>query len=81
MSAVHGCATNVKIGDLFTNDELQRAAKLYDRSVVGRFNENCVREIVTPEVVERINKQLGQENDARYLAYVIEYALMAGRGR
>jgi hypothetical protein len=68
---------NVSVGELFTEEELRRAVRLYNRSAVGHFNKDCVREIVTPEVVARINKLLGQENDAGYLAYVIEYAILA----
>lgn len=37
-------------------------------------NRRLVNELIAPNL-ETINQKLGQENDARYLAYVIEFVM------
>jgi hypothetical protein len=67
------------LDQLFTAAELNKAIELYEqcRKTGERFNKRCAAEIVEPALA-RINKTTGQENDASYLAYGIEYALMKG---
>lgn len=67
----------IKIGDIFTNQELEAAKKLYQQvSDAGThdFATRCAKEIITP-ILPRINAKTGQENDAKYFAYMLEYLL------
>lgn len=65
------------IQQILTPTELRRAATLYSElRDTGTFAHTLDREIITPNI-ERINKALGQENDPRYLAYMIEAVLMS----
>jgi len=57
----------VTLGDFLTHDEIAEAVRLGDHAKI-------LDQIVAPNL-KRINAALGQENDARYLAYVIEYAV------
>lgn len=57
----------VTLGDILTEKELKRAMKL-------RKAKDICKEIIEPKLPE-INKKLGQENDAMYLAYFVEYAV------
>lgn len=62
------------IGDIFTPAEIDLARDLYAKAPAGTFAARCAAEIVAP-ALPRINARLGQENDARYLAYALELAL------
>lgn len=73
----------VTIETILTKAELNKAIKLYrslSETERHKFAERCATEIIRP-VIDRINKKLKQENDPRYLAYCIEYALMKSNGR
>ena len=60
--------------DLFTSDELKRAKDIIATSRDSAQASQRIRdEIVTEEVMERINRESGQENDRRYMAYRLEY--------
>ena len=60
--------------DLFTSDELKRAKDIIATSRDSAHASQRIRdEIVTDEVIERINHETGQENDRRYMAYRLEY--------
>jgi hypothetical protein len=65
----------ITVADFLTQDEQERAIKLHNEASPGSFARRCADEIITP-VLPRINKKLGQENDAKYLAYVVEYAIV-----
>lgn len=65
----------IMLGDLFSNDELKRAGELFTSSPPGTFCTNVVREVITPDVLARINEKTEQQNDARYLGYALEHAL------
>lgn len=65
------------IKQLFTADELKRALDIFAASKPGTFCDNVVREVVTPEVMARIDALTGQKNDARYMGYALEYAISA----
>lgn len=62
------------LADIFTASELERAKELFLETPVGSFNKVVVAEIIEP-VMDRINKALGQENDPRYMGYMLEHAL------
>ena len=70
--------TAIAITDFLTEAEIAQAIKLYDTFPTG-FARVCAQEIIVP-VLPRINQALGQENDPRYLAYMVEYALSRVRG-
>lgn len=57
--------------DLFTEDEVQRAKTILKASSTP--HARILDEIVTDEVMQRINRDTGQENDRRYMAYRLEY--------
>ena len=60
--------------DLFTAAEVQRAKDIIATSRDSAQASQRIRdEIVTEEVMERINHESGQENDRRYMAYRLEY--------
>ena len=60
--------------DLFTAAEVQRAKDIIANSRDSAQASQRIRdEIVTEEVMERINRESGQENDRRYMAYRLEY--------
>lgn len=64
------------IGELFTGSEIDRAMQLYKKRTTQReFIDEVTRSIVEP-ALERINLRTGQKNDARYLAYALEYAII-----
>lgn len=64
---------NVTLGQLFTDEELQRAFKICAETVTHQRNKKLVAEIVEP-AIDRINKATGQENDPRYFGYMMEAA-------
>jgi hypothetical protein len=66
----------VTIGQFLTAEEIKTATELYATCRPGTFASVLTENVILPNI-ERINKALGQENDARYLAYMVEYALMA----
>lgn len=57
----------VSITDFLTPREIARARQLKDA-------RRICDEIIRPSI-HRINKDLGQENDPMYLAYVVEYVI------
>ena len=60
----------VKVGDILNDADLERAAEMHPDV------KRIAKELIEPNLVE-INRRLGQENDAMYLAYAISYALDA----
>ena len=61
--------TNVKIGDLFTEDDIRRAVACLRTDDRGFIRTG----IVTEEKMRVINAATGQENDRDYMAYLLEY--------
>jgi phosphatidylserine/phosphatidylglycerophosphate/cardiolipin synthase-like enzyme len=59
----------ITLYDFLTDDEIAQAVELRDRKAVRD-------QIIVPNM-ERINAALGQENDADYLAYAVEYVMQA----
>jgi hypothetical protein len=64
----------ITLGDFLTSQEIKEAEKLYRTAPAGMFAKQCDEQIIAP-VIERINRQLGQENSTRYLAYAVEFVL------
>lgn len=64
------------IGELFTATEIDRTLQLYKtRESQKDFIDQVVETVVKP-ALPRINRLTNQENDARYLAYALEYAIV-----
>jgi len=68
----------MRLCDIFTDSEIQRAIDLYSSTPRDKFAAACSEQIIQP-VIERINSKTGQENDPRYLAYVILHACMQNK--
>ena len=65
----------VALRDFLTEAEILQAITLYRTCSEGTFARTVDAEIITPNMA-RINRALGQENDSRFLAYVVERVLM-----
>ncbi len=60
-----------------TKEEIEKALAIYkELDGTSRFAHEIEKEIIAPNI-ERINKDLGQENHPLYLAYLVEYAFRA----
>lgn len=72
----------VSLPDFLTPAEIEKAASMYNQKsyLEGTYARKVRDEIILPNL-QRINKSLGQENDALYLAYVVEYVMMKTRGK
>lgn len=56
--------------DLFTRKEIEAAKSIVRK---GGSATEIASAIVTPSVMQRIDKQTGQANDRRYMAYRLMY--------
>lgn len=64
--------------DLFTEDEVSRARSVIATSMdLRQRHQRLFDEIVTPEVMARIDAATGQANNRDYMAYRVEY--LAGK--
>lgn len=70
-----GKSKMVSMRDILTEAEIKTAENLYTSVPVAEFNKKVAEEIISP-VLRRINAKLGQENDARYIGYLVEYEFM-----
>lgn len=72
----------MRVSDFLTDAEIEKAVDLYQRlyraDLTHRFAQEAAETIIAP-VMDRINRTVGQENDAKYLAYALEYAIMQSR--
>ena len=60
--------------DLYTEGEVKRAKDIIATSRDSAQVSQRIRdEIITDEVMKRIDGETGQENDRRYMAYRLEY--------
>jgi hypothetical protein len=64
----------IQLGELFTAEEIDRAYEIWcrwqqrkDRPVPAAE----IAEVIVAPVLDRINETTGQENDARYLGYLL----------
>jgi hypothetical protein len=84
--------TYTSIGDLFTREEIEKAFNVFQEygvmavladdegKPVSSLNDRLKANVVTPEVMARIDKQTGQANDATYLCYVLQYGFAMTQG-
>lgn len=65
----------MRIADFLEPNEIIQAIKLFNEvKESDYFALRMAKEIIEP-VLPRINRMLGQENSAMYLAYAVEWAL------
>lgn len=69
----------ISVGDFLTQEQAKAAIVLWakhgGRKGNGTFVNALVSEIIEPNLAE-INRKLGQENNARFLAYAVEHVLI-----
>lgn len=72
----------ITLAEILTPDEIEMIDRMWHESKLDRsaratmqFHKDVI-DLLTP-VMPRINDRLNQENDPRYIAYMIEAALMA----
>lgn len=65
----------VALAEILSPSEIERAKELYREDSDESFNSRLVRELIEPNMA-RINAATGQENDARFIGYAIEYCLL-----
>lgn len=66
-------AKTMTLPDFLTPDQIEAAQALYKKfKNTGRFATECAEQIIKPNMKD-INRKLGQENDAKYLAYACEF--------
>lgn len=64
---------SITLPDFLTDTQIEAAQALYKKfKNTGRFATECAKQIIEPNMAE-INRKLGQENDAKYLAYACEF--------
>lgn len=69
------------IRDFLTSEQIEKAQLVYRTASSSQLHKWLVDQVIRPNMAE-INRKLGQENDADYLAYAVEYALtMAAKGK
>lgn len=67
----------ISVGDFLTQEQAKRAIQIWAKHPSGGkpFIDEIVATIIEPNMTE-INRKLGQENNARFLAYAVEYAMI-----
>jgi hypothetical protein len=65
----------INIGDFLSTVQMRQAIALYQQERSGAFVDRLVEQVILPNMAQ-INRKLGQENDPRYLAYAVQYALL-----
>lgn len=63
------------IGEIFTVEEIKKALAIWSTDRTN-FHRRALAEIVEP-AMDRINETTGQENDARYLAYALQFVVVS----
>ena len=63
------------IAEFLTDAQIEAALKLYNRYGHWDSVERIESEVIAPNMAA-INAKLGQQNDARYLAYVVVYVFL-----
>jgi len=61
------------IHDFLTEEQIKKCQEICENN--GLPNKVLVEQVIQPNL-EEINKKLGQENSASYLAYVVEFAFL-----
>ena len=67
-------SNNVTLPQFLTEAQIAKAAKLYKAHGHWDSVAQIQAQVIEPNMAA-INAKLGQENDARYLAYAVVYAL------
>lgn len=67
-------ARSMTLHDFLTDAQIEQAIKLYEAH--GMDATAKIREQIIEPNMAAINAKLGQENDARYLAYACVYVFM-----
>jgi hypothetical protein len=62
----------IRIFDVLTNAQAQRAWSIYKAAMPGTFARTVESEVITPNI-KAISMKLGQQMLPRYVAYMIEY--------
>lgn len=65
---------NVTLPDFLTDAQIQQAARIYEIYTDEAAVKEIQDRVIAPNL-STINTKLGQENDARYLAYMVVYVL------
>lgn len=65
----------IRLGETFTQKEFEEALILLT-ILGGRQLHNQLRDKIVIPAMDRINEKTGQENNADYWAYLLEYHLM-----
>jgi hypothetical protein len=70
-----------KLTDLLTNDELNRAMKLFIecKNTKENFRRRCTQEVVEP-IISRVNARAGYNASSEALVFRLEMYLRAVRG-
>lgn len=63
----------VTLDQFLTSKELKEAERLFKKAESASAFVNSVDAQIIRPVIERINKDLGQENEPRFLAYMVLY--------
>ncbi len=73
---------HLSLGSVLTKKEIAQAQNyILEASAEGESAAARISAEIIEPALERINKKTGQENDARYLGYAIEFALRAAMAR
>ena len=67
--------TTISLEQFLTPDEIKRVKILYGKGTTPQVFHTWLREAILVPNMDRINNTLGQEMDAKYLAYAIENIL------
>lgn len=71
---VSEAAPSYKLGELFTEEEIDRAYAAYVQAKSkGDQPDDALAAIVEEHALDRINEVTGQQNDARHLACLLEH--------
>lgn len=65
------------LNDFLTEEQLKICTDLFksfNESGESGFAQAVCDQVITPNLLE-INEKIGQENNAKYLAYMVEYVL------
>ncbi len=59
--------------DVYTHDEVNHAKRILNELKGAPANDRLQAEVVTEEVMTRINQETGQENVRAYIAYRLQF--------
>jgi hypothetical protein len=71
---------HVTLGDFLTEEQIAECVALFEAhdNSKGSFASVVCERVIAPNMAA-INAKLGQENNAKYLAYAVEYVLTSAR--